>query len=116
MSQSASAKAKQILQRKEKDTRPGPPSQSTHDTRLSRQRATTPAGTREVFQTSYDEARQHLSKAGLLETSEPCNPQTMLPASLPHYGIGGPRPSERLNRTREASRWFSMTRFESCDS
>lgn len=77
MSQGASAKAKQILQRKEKDTRPGPPSQLMHDTRLSRQRATTPAGSRETFQTSYDEARQHLSKAGLLETTEPCNPQTM---------------------------------------
>ena len=77
MSQSALAKAKQILQRKEKDTRPGPPSQLMHDTRLSRQRATTPAGSREIFQTSYDEARQHLSKAGLLETTEPCNPQTV---------------------------------------
>ena len=39
----------------------------------------------------------------------------MLPASLPHYGIGGPWPSERLNQMWEASRWFSMTRFESCD-
>ena len=79
MSQSASAKAKQILQRKEKDIRPGSSSnsQSTHDTRLSRQRATTPAGACEVSQTGYDEARQHLSKARLLETTEPCNPQTM---------------------------------------
>ena len=45
------------------------------------------------------------------ETDTHCNPPSLSPASLPHYGIGGPRPSERLNRTREASRWFSMTQY-----
>ena len=39
------------------------------------------------------------------------NGGVMLPASLLHYGIGGPQPSEWLNRTREASRWFDMTHY-----
>lgn len=85
MSQSASAKAKQIPQRKEKETRLSPPKQSSthesgHDTRLSRQRTAPAAETREVFQPSYDEARQHLSKNGLLEITEACVPQTMATA------------------------------------
>jgi hypothetical protein len=81
MSQGASAKVKQILQRKEKETRPSPPKQSSnHDTRLSRQRTAPAAEAREVFQPSYDEARQHLSKNGLLEITEACDPQTMATA------------------------------------
>jgi hypothetical protein len=52
----------------------------------------------------------------LAVVSQPPNGGVMLPASQPHRGIEGPRPCERLNRTREASSWFSKTRFESCDS
>jgi hypothetical protein len=52
----------------------------------------------------------------LAVVGQPPNEGVMLPASLPHYGIGGPRPSERLNRTREASRWFALTRYCSLDS
>jgi hypothetical protein len=48
--------------------------------------------------------------------SERADGMYVLPASLPHRGIEGPRPSEQLNRMREASSWFCRTRFESCDS
>lgn len=80
MPQNASAKAKQPVQRKEKEPRLGPSSQSSHDTRLSRKTTPPAIGAREEFQTNYDEARQHLSKAGLLEAAEPCNPQTIATA------------------------------------
>jgi hypothetical protein len=48
----------------------------------------------------------------LFRVREVVNRRGLLPASLPHRGVGGPWPSERLNRTREASRWFSMTWYD----